>query len=202
MMGGYFRRRRFRARTGGGGNWGGYLQLRRNSMIFLGLFLCGLLFGSLSAARDSGGLILAMVTNHIQRQAVSGWGELLSGRLVSGLGPVVYLYFAANCVQGRWLAGLVPVLYGLSVGAGVTALLAQHGLGAAGYLVLCVVLPRFLQLVLLMTGCNQAARLSQGVSAKAPVGERRFLLLGAAAGLLSVLETLILSRFTGLLTYL
>lgn len=92
MIGGYFRRRRFRARTGGGGNWGGYLQLRRNSMIFLGLFLCGLLFGSLSAARDSGGLILAMVTNHIQRQAVSGWGELLSGRLVSGLGPVVYSY--------------------------------------------------------------------------------------------------------------
>ena len=102
MIGGYFRRRRFRARTGGGGNWGGYFQLRRNSMIFLGLFLCGLLFGSLSAARDSGGLILAMVTNHIQRQAVSGWGELLSGRLASGLGPVVYLYFAANCVQGRW----------------------------------------------------------------------------------------------------
>ena len=53
-----------------------------------------------------------------------------------------------------------------------------------------------------MPGCTQAARLSQGVSAKAPVGERRFLLLGAAAGLLSVLETLILSRFTGLLTYL
>jgi len=24
------------------------------------------------------------------------------------LGPVVYLYFAANCVQGRWLAGLDP----------------------------------------------------------------------------------------------
>ncbi len=132
MIGGYFRRRRFRARTGGGGNWGGYLQLRRNSMIFLGLFLCGLLFGSLSAARDSGGLILAMVTNHIQRQAVSGWGELLSGRLVSGLGPVVYLYFAANCVQGRWLAGLVPVLYGLSVGAVVTALLAQHDWGRRG----------------------------------------------------------------------
>lgn len=205
MMGGYFRRRRrFGSRTGGGHSWVDYFQLRKNSIAFLGLFLCGLLLGSLYAARDSGGqgLILAMVTNHIQRQAVSGWGQLLAGRLVSDLGFIVFLYFAANCVQGRWLAGLVPVLYGLSVGATVTALLVQHGLGAAAYLAVCVVLPRLLQLVLLMTACNQAVKLSQGISAKAPVGERRFLLLGAAAVALSFLESLLISRFTGLLTYL
>jgi len=202
---GYFRRRnRFRSRTSGGGNWVGYFQLRRNSILFLGLFLVGLLFSSVYTVRDSGGpqLILAVVTNHIQKQAVSSYGQLLIGRLGSSLGFIVFLYFAANCVQGRWLACLVPVFYGLSVGATVTAILFQHGLGAAGYLLACVLVPRFLQLILLMTACNQAIKLSQGISAKAPVGEQRFLLLGAAAALLSVVETVLISRFTGLLTYL
>lgn len=203
-MSGYFRRRRFASRMGGGISWISYLQLRKNSLLFLGLFLAGLLLGSIYTVRDSAGpgLMLSLVTNHIQKQAVSGHAQLLLGRLMSNLGPVVFLYFAANCVQGRWLAGLVPVFYGLSVGAVVTAILFQHGLKAMGYLLLCVLLPRFLQLVLLMTACNQAVKLSQGISAKAPVGERSFLLLGAATAGLSAVETVLIGRFTGLLTYL
>lgn len=203
-MSGYFRRRRFASRMGGGASWISYLQLRKNSLLFLGLFLAGLLLGSVYTARDSAGprLMLSLVTNHIQKQAVSNHAQLLLGRLISNLGPIVFLYFAANCVQGRWLAGLVPVFYGLSVGAAVTAILFQHGLKAMGYLLLCVLLPRFLQLVLLMTACNQAVKLSQGISAKAPVGERSFLLLGAATAGFSVLETVLIGRFTGLLTYL
>lgn len=204
-MGGSFRRRhRLGFRTGGGHSWTGYLQLRKNSILFLGLFLAGLLLGSLYAARDSYGpqLIISVVASQIQKQAISGFRQLLIGRLGSNLGFVVFLYFAANCVQGKWLACLVPVCYGLSVGAMVTAILFQHGLGAVGYLLVCVLIPRFLQLILLMSACNQAVKLSQGISAKAPVGEQRFLLLGTAMILLSVLETVLISWFAGLLTYL
>lgn len=180
----------------------GYLRLRRNSILFLGLFLVGLFFGSLYAVRDRAGpqLILALVANQLQKQAVSGYWQLLAGRLGSNLGSIVFLYFAANCVQGRWLSCLVPVFFGLSVGAAVTAVLSQYGPGAVGYLLACVLPPRFLQLVLLMTACNQAVRLSQSISSMAPVGERKFLLLGAAAVLLSMLEALLLGRFTGLLS--
>lgn len=204
-MRGYFRRHRLTSRTGGGGghSWIGYLQLRRNSILFLGLFLVGLLFGSLYTVGDSGGpqLILALVTNHIQGQAQEKYGQILTGRLGSNLGSIVFLYFAANCVQGRWLACLVPVFFGLSVGAAVTAILSQYGPGAVSYLLVCVLPPRFLQLILLMTACNQAAKLSQSISSRTPVGERRFLLLGVAAVLLSMLETLLVGRFTGLLGY-
>lgn len=203
-MVGYFRRRhRFLSRLGSGGgpSWKDYLRLRKNSVLFLGLFLIGLFLGSLYTVRDFNGqrLVLSLLQNHIQKQAVSGYGQLLAGRLGSNLGSIVFLYFAANCVQGRWLACLVPVFYGLSVGASVTALLYQYGLGAAGYLPVCLLLPRFLQLLLLMTGCNQAVKLSQGISPRAPVGERTFLLLGLAAALLSMLETLLIGRFGGLL---
>lgn len=182
----------------------GYLKLRRNSLLFLGLFLIGLFLGSFYAEQDSGGpqVILALMTNHIQKQAVSSYGQILAGRLGSNLGSIVFLYFAANCVQGRWLACLVPVFFGLSVGAAVTALLYRYGFAAAGYLSVCVLPPRFLQLVLLMTACNQAVKLSREISARSPVGERSFLLLGAAAMLLSMLETLLIGRFTGLLEYL
>lgn len=203
-MRGYFRRHRLISRTGGGRSWTGYLQLRGNSILFLGLFVLGLLFSSVYTVRDSGGpqVILALTANHIQKQAFSGYGQLLAGRLGSNLGSIVFLYFAANCVQGRWLACLVPVFYGLSVGATVTAVLFRYGLGAMGYLLVCILPPRFLQLVLLMTACNQAVKLSQSISPKAPVGERRFLLLGVAAILLSMMETLLTGRFTGLLAYL
>lgn len=179
----------------------GYLKMRKNSLLFLGVFLVGLALGSFYAEGDSRGpqVILALVTNHIQRQAVSSYGQLLAGRLGSNLGSIVFLYFAANCVQGRWLVGLVPVFYGLSVGAAVTALLYKLGFGAMGYLLVCVLPPRFLQLVLLMTACNQAVKLSREISARSPVGEQKFLLLGAAAMLLSMLETLLIGRFAGLL---
>ena len=170
----------------------------------MGLFLAGLLAGSVYTARDCGreGLILTIVTNHIQAQAVSGYWRILTSCLTSGLGYIVFLYFAANCVQGKWLANLVPVFYGLSVSSRVTALLYQHGLGAGGYLLACVLIPRFFQLLLLLPACGQAVRLSQSISAQKPAGERSFLLLGAAAVVLSMAEALILSRFTGLLTYL
>lgn len=182
----------------------GYLRLRRNSLVFLGLFLVGLLLGSFYAKEDSGGpqVILTLMTNHIQKQAASSYGQLLAGRLGSNLGSIVFLYFAANCVQGRWLAGLVPVFFGLSVGAAVTVLLYRYGMGAMGYLSVCVLPPRFLQLVLLMIACNQVVKLSREISPKSPVGERSFLLLGAAAMLLSMLEALLIGRFTGLLEYL
>lgn len=205
-MGGFFRRHRLISRVGwvGRRSWTGYLRLRRNSILFLGLFVLGLFFGSVYTVRDSGGpqIILALVTNHIQKQAFSGYGQLLAGRLGSNLGSIVFLYFAANCVQGRWLACLIPVFFGLSVGATVTAILFRYGLEAMGYLLVCVLPPRFLQLMLLMTACNQAAKLSRDISPKAPVGEQRFLLLGVAAILLSMLETLLIGRFTGLLAYL
>lgn len=205
-MGGYFRRHRFISRTGGGRgpSWTGYLRLRRNSILFLGLFVVGLFLGSLYTVRDSGGpqIILSLVTNHIQRQAGENFTQIMAGRLGSNLGSIVFLYFAANCVQGRWLACLVPVCFGLSVGAAVTAILFQYGLGAVGYLLVCVLPPRFLQLVLLMTACNQAVKLSREISPKAPVGERKFLLLAVAAVLLSMLETVLIGRFTGLLGYL
>ncbi len=198
------RRNRFHGRSGGGGSWVGYWQLRRNSVLFLGLFCTGLLLGSLYTVRDSGslGLILAVVTNQIQRQAVSTGWQVLSGRLISSLGYIVYLYFAANCIQGKWLIRLVPVFYGLSVGAMVTALLHQHGLGAGPYLLVCVLLPRFLQLVLLMIVCNQAVKLSQSISSQKPAGEQQFLLFGVLAAILSLAETMVICRFTGLLTYL
>ena len=53
-----------------------------------------------------------------------------------------------------------------------------------------------------MTACNQSVKLSQNISAKKPAGEQSFLLLGTATVLFSGLEALVLSRFTGLLTYL
>lgn len=206
-MAGYLRRRhRLFSRIGGSGgpSWADYLRLRKNSILFLGLFLAGLLLGSIYTVRDTGGqrLILALMENHIRRQAASGYGQLLAGRLGSGLGFIVFLYFAANCVQGRWLACLVPVFFGLSVGAAVTALLFQYGLEAMGYLSVCLLLPRFLQLLLLMTACNQAVKLSQSISPRVPVGEKIFLLLALAAVLLSMLETLLIGRFEGLLAYL
>ena len=189
------------SRPGGGV---GYFRQRKNSVIFLGMFLAGLVFSSLYSVKDGsgGGLILTMATNHIEVQAVSGYWELLTGCLGENLGYVVFLYFAANCVQGRWLIPLAPLCFGLSVGAVVTSLLYQHGLGAMAYILICVLVPRFLYLVLLMAVCNQAMKLSQGISSQKPAGERLFLVFGVIAALLSLLEALVLYRFTGLLTYL
>lgn len=204
-MGGYFRRRyRSISRAGGGRSWTGYLQLRRNSIFFLGLFVLGLFLGSFYFVRDSGGpqVILALVTNHIQKQAGEKFGQILTGRLGSNLGSIVFLYFAANCVQGRWLACLVPFFFGLSVGATVTAILFRYGFEAIKYLLVCVLPPRFLQMVLLMIACNQAVKLSQSISPKTPAGEKKFLLLGVAAILLSMLETVLIGRFMGLLGHL
>ncbi|MCI8652299.1 MAG: hypothetical protein HFF11_01210 [Angelakisella sp.] len=201
-----YSRRRFRPRPhfGGAGSWAGYLQRRKSSIIFLGLFLAGLLTGSIYTVRDSGGeqMILAVVTHHIQEQAQSGYWKILTGCLVSSLGYIVFLYFAANCVQGRWLANLVPVFYGLAVGSKITALLFQHGLGAGWYVLVCILLPRFFQLILLIAACRQTRKLSQSISAQKPAGEQSFLLLGAATVVLSMIESVIIIRFTGLLTYL
>lgn len=204
-MGRYPKRRfRSRSRLGGMGSWIGYFQRRRNSIAFFTLFLVGLLVGSVCAVRDCGGegMLLAVITNHIRKQTAGGYWQILGNCLVSSLGYIVFLYFAANCVQGRWLANLVPVFYGLSVGAKVTVLLYQHGLGAGGYVLICVLIPRFFQLILLVSACGQAARLSQSISTQKPVGEQSFLLFGAAAAVLSMAEALVVSRFTGLLTYL
>lgn len=196
-------RRRFGSR-GGTNSLMGYFQLRKNSILFLALFLCGLLLSSIYTVRDcrETRLILSLVANQVQNQAVSGYWTVLTGRLIANLGPVVFLYFAANCLQGKWLAGFVPVFYGLSVGATVTALLFQHGLGAGQYLFICVLLPRFAQLVLLMAACNQTVKLSQSISSQRPAGERSFLLFGVGMAGISMIETLIIGRFTGLLTYL
>ena len=181
-----------------------YLHLRKNSILFFGMFLCGLIFSSLYAAKDSGGsgLILTVVTNHIQVQALSGYWQILSSCLTKNLGAIVFLYFAANCIQGKWLIPLVPLFFGLSAGAITTSLLYQHGLGAMAYILICVLVPKFIQLILLMAGCNQAMKLSIGIPSQKPAGERLFLFFGGAAVLVSLLETLLLSRFTGLLTYL
>ena len=196
------RRRPAVGRPGSGG--AGYFRQRRNSLAFLGAFLGGLVFSSLYTVRESSGagLILTMVTSHLTLQAQAGYWELLRGCLMEDLGYVVFLYFAANCFRGGWLIPLAPLCYGLSAGAMMTALLYQHGLGAMAYLLVCLLLPRFLYLLLLMAACNQAARLSQGISSQKPAAERLFLLFGAAAVLLSLLEALILSRFTELLAYL
>lgn len=204
MKRGFRRRARLRSHFGGTGSWGGYFRLRKNSVVFLGLFLGGLLLGSLYTVRDCGGqrLILTMMANQLQAQAAGGFWQVLTGRLVTNLGYIIFLYFAANCVQGKWLSGLVPAFYGLSVGSSVTAILYQHGIAAGGYLAVCVLAPRFCQLILLMTACNQSVKLSQNISAKKPAGEQSFLLLGTATVLFSGLEALVLSRFTGLLTYL
>lgn len=204
-MRGYSKRRfRPRSRFGGGESFAGYFRRRKSSIALFGLFLAGLLVGSVYAVRDSGGdkMILAVVTNHIQAQAQGSYWEILTGCLISSLGYIVFLYFAANCVQGRWLANLAPVFYGLAVGAKTTVLLYQHGLGAGGYLLVCVLLPRFLQLILLVAACGQTRKLSQSISAQKPAGEQSFLLLGIAMILLSMLEAAVLRRFTGLLTYL
>ncbi len=97
---------------------------------------------------------------------------------------------------------MVPVFYGLAVGSKITALLFQHGLGAGWYVLVCILLPRFFQLILLIAACRQTRKLSQSISAQKPAGEQSFLLLGVATVVLSMIESVIIIRFTGLLTYL
>ena len=79
-MGRYPKRRfRSRGRLGGMGSWTGYFQRRRNSIAFFTLFLVGLLVGSVCAVRDCSGerMLLAVVTNHIQKQAAAGYWQIL-----------------------------------------------------------------------------------------------------------------------------
>ncbi len=114
-----YSRRRFRPRPhfGGAGSWAGYLQRRKSSIIFLGLFLAGLLTGSIYTVRDSGGeqMILAVVTHHIQEQAQSGYWKILTGCLVSSLGYIVLLcrQLCSGAVAGQFGAGVLRAGCGL-----------------------------------------------------------------------------------------
>ena len=102
-----------------------YFQARKNTLLLSAFFLAGLTFGSFYAIADSSDslVIVSIVINGIRAQSKASYLRLFYQAALPSAAVLIFLYFAANCCKGKLLVSMVPLVYGLSVGAIMTAVL-------------------------------------------------------------------------------
>ncbi len=138
-----------------------FLRARKSMLLFIILFTVGIWSGSIYAAvSGSDSLLATIVLNDLQIQATRSFRQLFFKSAVQSLGILVYLYFCSNCSKGKPLIYLVPLFLGLSSGGIITAILAAYTAAALPYVLLCIVLPRFILAVLLISACGNALKIS------------------------------------------
>lgn len=183
-----------------------FLRSRRNTLLFILFFIGGVAFGSIYAvAGGNGSLLVSIVLNDLKIQADRNFQQIFIKSIVQSIGILLYLYFCSNCSKGKPLIHMVPLFFGLSVGAVTTAILYKLSISALPYVLMCVILPKFVQAVLLISACNNALKISAQLF-KDPGDWRRTegscIHMGLYAGaflLFSFLESIILVSFRYLL---
>lgn len=185
-----------------------FLRSRKSTLLFILLFVGGLTFGSVyTVAGGNGSLLVSIVLNDLEIQITRNFQQIFFKSIVQSVGILLYLYFCSNCSKGKPLIHMVPLFWGLSVGAVVTSILYQLSVSALPYLLICVVLPRFIQGIVLISACNNALKISAQLF-KDPGDWRKtegscvhMGLYGGAFLLVSFLESVILLLFRHLLPH-
>lgn len=183
-----------------------FLRSRKTTLIFILFFIGGVAFGSIYAvAGGNGSLLVSIVLNDLEIQAGRNLQQIFLKSVVQNVGILLYLYFCSNCSKGKPLIHMVPLFFGLSVGAVITAVLYKLSIAALPYVLACVALPKFIQALLLISACNNALKISAQLF-KDPGDWRRtegscihMGLYGGAFLLFSFLESIILIFFRRLL---
>lgn len=195
-------RRRPRRRPGQEATLGQYLRARRSTIQFFLFFLCGLTVGSLYAAMDGSStmVLLSILVNSVKIQQTSSFLRIFFQSVTQAFGILVYLYFSAYCMKGKWLIYLTPLVFGLSVGTVVTSVLYRFLLTGVPYVVLCVFIPKFLELLLLLVLCNNCLRISAGIGTGAPIRGEIFWVFAILLGIFALFESAMIFRFCHLLS--
>lgn len=195
------RRPRRRPGLGQGASLRQYLQSRRSTILFFLFFLCGLTAGSLYAAMDGSGsmVLISILVNTVKIQQASPFVRIFFQSVTQAFGILVYLYFSAYCMKGKWLIYLTPLVFGLSVGTMITSVLYQFLLTGVPYVVLCIFLPKFVQLLLLLVLCNNCLRISAGIGTGAPIRGEIFWVFAILLAIFALFESAMIFRFCGLL---
>ena len=177
-------------------------------MLFILLFLAGVTMGSVFAAQTSSSELLhSVILNGLSLQKDLNLRQLFFKSAAQTLGLLVYLYFCSNCSKGKPLILCVPLFFGLSSGAVITVILRYGAFSAMPFLMICILLPKFILAILLISACNNAIRISnqlfQGGDSRQPSGGScvHMGLYGGAFLLFSALQAAILLLFGHLLPF-
>lgn len=191
-------RRRYRS---GGISLSEYFRARKMTLTFFLFFLCGLAGGSFYAVADSssGMLLISIIVNSVKLQQTLPFLRVFFQSATQALGILVYLYFAAYCVKGKWLINLVPLIFGLSLGATITSILYRFSSTAILYILTCVFLPKFLEVLLLLALCNFCLRISAGLGGGGSGRTNVFWIFAILLLVFSLLESTLIFNFCHLL---
>ncbi len=190
-----------RRRPGDRQSLGQYLRARKATLLFFGIFLAGLTAGSFYACVDGSGsmVLISIVINSVKLQQTLPFFRIFLQCATQVFGILVYLYFAAYCMKGKWLIYMTPLVFGLSVGAITTSVLYRFGLSGFLYVLLCLFVPKFLELLLLVVLCNACLRISAGVGMGTQVKGDIFWMFAIFFAVFAFVEGLLLFHFCALL---
>lgn len=178
-----------------------YFQARKNTLLLSAFFLAGLTFGSFYAIADSSDslVIVSIVINGIRAQSKASYLRLFYQAALPSAAVLIFLYFAANCCKGKLLVSMVPLVYGLSVGAIMTAVLYFWGRDGILYLLLCTFIPKIITLFLSIVLCNLTLHTCMSICSGAEERIDFFLLFALLYAAAAALEALLIHLFCGLL---
>lgn len=179
----------------------GYLQSRKATVTYSLLFVAGLTLGSFYACVDGQGtmVLTAIVVNAVKLRQTTPFLQVFFQCATQSLGILVYLYFAAYCMKGKWLIYLTPLVLGLSVGTTATAILYRFLWGGVSYVLVCIMLPKFIEFLLLLVFCNNCLRISADVGSGNPIKGDVFWIFAIMLLGYALFEGILLFRFCGLL---
>lgn len=182
-----------------------YLLARGSTLAFLGFLTAGLALGSSFCVSGAEGaeLLRSIVANQLSLQQQQNFVELVLGGAYGFVGILIFIYICVNCRKGSMLIYFVPLLYGISVGTTMAAVLLANGFAAFSYLLFGVFLPKAVQTMLLLSACNKTVRYckAQYGGTGNRKGQESFpiLLYLALFGLYFVIEAAFIYLFRGLL---
>ncbi len=138
-----------------------FLKARKGTLLFISLFIFGVTFGSIYAAQSTNTTLLhSVILNGLSVQKTQSLKLLFFKSAAQTLGLLIYLYFCSNCSKGKPLIFCVPFFFGLSTGAVVTVIMAQGAWSAMPYLMICILIPKFILAIILISACNNAVKIS------------------------------------------
>ena len=183
-----------------------FLRSRKNTLIFICLFVGGITFGSIYAvAGGQSTLLSSIILNDVAVQASRSFRQLFMKSIIQGAAILLYLYFCSNCSKGKPLIHLVPLFLGLSAGASITTILAKFSISSFPYILSCILVPKFLQAVLLLSACGNALKISTQLFSDPGEWRRTegsFIHMGLYGGIFlifSLMETILIFTFRHLL---
>ena len=149
------------------------LKSRSTTIRYLLFMLAGVLLGSIGAVLcGTDSIPCKILINQLTAIPERTLWALTRERLLFMAILVLCLLIAARCLWGRGMIPAVPLLFGLGQGTGITFLLMLLGWNGLGYIFPAVLLPRVLQLAVLVLLCNLAhsscTGLGKGENASSP----------------------------------